>query len=396
MMAPAVVAVVAALQKAGTRVRFVGGSVRDAILARPVKDVDIATPDRPETVIELLRRAGIKVIPTGIKHGTVTAIVGKATFEITTLRRDVENFGRHARVEFTDDWQADAARRDFTMNAMSCDPKGLVHDYFGGLADLARGQVRFVGSAAARIEEDVLRLLRFYRFHAHYGRAAPDAAGRAACRKLAAKLPSLSGERVRDETLKLLTAAKPAVTLRIMQEDRVLRHYLPEAQDFARVARLARIETPARVDALRRLAALLDADADSARDVGIRLRLSNAQKDRLVALRFLLPVFAAPADAPARRRFLYQHGAERLRDLILLAAAGPKPPRGATVAVCLDEAERWVRPEFPLGGQDMMRAGIAKGPAVGEAMRASEAAWVESDFTLTREQLIARIGQTAN
>jgi len=192
MTAPETRAVVAALTADGTEVRFVGGCVRDALLGRPVKDVDIATPDRPQRVMELLARAGIRAIPTGIEHGTVTAVVGRTPFEITTLRRDVETYGRRAKVAFTDDWTADAARRDFTINALSCTPDGRLYDPFGGLADLRAGRVRFVGDPEARIREDVLRLLRFFRFYAHYGAAPPDPAALAACRALAPLLPGLA------------------------------------------------------------------------------------------------------------------------------------------------------------------------------------------------------------
>src|SRR5713226_4802519 len=194
-------AVLAALGAGGAVVRFVGGCVRDALLGRAIGDIDIATPDLPETVLTLLEAASIKAVPTGIAHGTITAVVPPRHFEITSLRRDVETFGRHARVAFTDDWAADAARRDFTMNALFLDAEGQVFDPVGGLEDLRAGRVRFVGDAEARIREDVLRLLRFYRFHAHYGRGEADEAARAACRALAHLLPGLSGDRIAAELL---------------------------------------------------------------------------------------------------------------------------------------------------------------------------------------------------
>ena len=221
-------AVLEALMADGKPARLVGGCVRDALAGRPVTDVDIATPETPPRVIDLLRAAGLKAVPTGVEHGTVTAVVRGKPFEVTTLRRDVTTDGRHAVVAFTDDWTEDAARRDFTMNALSADPDGRVHDPFDGVADLAAGRVRFVGEARARIREDVLRILRFFRFHAHYGKGAPDADGLAACRELAPLLPRLSAERVATELLKLLKAPDAAATVRMMREAGILAPILAE------------------------------------------------------------------------------------------------------------------------------------------------------------------------
>ncbi|MEE8534186.1 MAG: CCA tRNA nucleotidyltransferase, partial [Alphaproteobacteria bacterium] len=228
MKAPATRAVVDALTADSAEVRFVGGCVRDAVAGRKVTDVDIATPDPPETVTRLLEAAGIRVVPTGIAHGTVTAVIRHRHFEITTLRRDVETYGRRAKVAFTDDWTADAARRDFTINALFCDPDGTLYDPFGGIDDLDAGRVRFVGDAVKRIKEDVLRLLRFFRFYAHYGRPPPDAEALAACRAMARALPGLSGERVSAELLRLLAAPDPAAVLALMIEAEVLAFVLPE------------------------------------------------------------------------------------------------------------------------------------------------------------------------
>ncbi|MFP5513038.1 MAG: CCA tRNA nucleotidyltransferase, partial [Alphaproteobacteria bacterium] len=262
MTAPESRAVFAALDAGGADARFVGGCVRDAWLGRPVKDIDVATHAPPERVMELLEAAGIRVIPTGIDHGTVTALCGGKPYEITTLRRDVETDGRHARVEFTDDWMEDAARRDLTMNALSCTPDGAMFDPFGGLADLAAGRVRFVGEARRRIEEDVLRLLRFFRFHAHYGRGDPDAEALAACRELAPRLPTLSGERVRGELFRLLTAPCAAAVWRLMMGQGIMVHLLPEAMDADRLDRLIAVERDLGItpDPTRRLAAVLDSD----------------------------------------------------------------------------------------------------------------------------------------
>ncbi|HYN39631.1 MAG TPA: CCA tRNA nucleotidyltransferase, partial [Rhodospirillales bacterium] len=232
-------AVFDALAADGAEVRFIGGCVRDSVLKRPVRDIDIALAVPPGDVMALLRRASIRVIPTGLDHGTVTAIVGGRPFEITTLRVDVETFGRRARVAFTDDWVADAARRDFTFNALSCTVDGDIYDYFDGLEDLGHGRVRFVGDPSARIGEDVLRLLRFFRFYAHYGRPPPDPAALAACRAWAEKLPTLSGERVRVEIFRTLMAADPADVFELMQAHAVLPHVLPEANGVARLKMLS-------------------------------------------------------------------------------------------------------------------------------------------------------------
>jgi len=247
MTATATRAVLAALTADGAVARFVGGCVRDAVLGRAVKDIDLATTDEPKTVIEKLERAGLKAVPTGIAHGTVTAVAEKQPFEITTLRRDVETDGRHATVAFTDDWIADAARRDFTFNAMFCDADGTLYDPFDGRVDLESGRVRFVGDAKKRIEEDVLRLLRFFRFTAWVGHPPHDVEAVAACREFAPKLVTLSGERVRNELLKLLAAPDPLPALALMDELDVTRHVIANPRD----------------DRLRRLAAMIALEAET-------------------------------------------------------------------------------------------------------------------------------------
>ncbi|MBF0249917.1 MAG: CCA tRNA nucleotidyltransferase, partial [Alphaproteobacteria bacterium] len=279
MTAPETRAVMAAFHAAGAQARFIGGCVRDAVLKRPAQDIDIATPEPPERVMKILDAADIHVIPTGIQHGTVTAVVDHHHFEITTLRVDVENFGRHARVAFTDDWTQDAARRDFTINAMSCDEDGNVYDPYKGLDDLGAGRVRFVGRAEQRIDEDVLRLLRFFRFQAQYGRPPVDIDALAACRKLAPRLPELSGERVRGELFRILMAPNPADTVTLMRAERVLEHILPEAGDVGRLRFLAWLtERAVKFDAVgpdpvRRLAALLRPGLDADAVAGVAERL---------------------------------------------------------------------------------------------------------------------------
>jgi poly(A) polymerase len=379
MSEPATLAVLQALGGAG---RFVGGCVRDALLGRAIGDIDIATPLAPEEVMRRLEAAKIKAVPTGLAHGTVTAVVPPRHFEITTLRRDVETFGRHARVAFTDDWAADAARRDFTLNALFLDAAGNVFDPLGGLVDLRAGKVRFVGDAATRIQEDVLRLLRFYRFHAHYGRGEADAAARAACRTLAHLLPTLSAERVTIELLKLLAAPDPLPTLSLMAEDGVLPVLLPEARSLALVAALVPLEPAA--DALRRLAALVAGGAESVAD---RLRLSNEQRARLAAMAAPpWPVDLAGGER-AQRRALYHLGAPLYRDLLLLAAAAKG--EAARLPALLALAEAWRKPRFPLKGGDLAALGLPPGPEIGRLLAALESWWEEGDFRADRAALLA-------
>ena len=395
MTAPETVAVVSALTSKGAAVRFVGGCVRDAILGRQVKDIDIATHDEPNVVMDLLKSAGIKAIPTGIAHGTVTAVVGHAHFEITTLREDVETYGRHAKVAFTNDWKADAARRDFTFNAMFCDMSGAIYDPFDGIADLKAGRVRFVGDAETRITEDVLRLLRFFRFYAHYGKGAPDAAGLAACRKLAHLLPTLSGERVAAELLRLLAAEDPGSVMRLMADEGVLEHFLPEARHLGRLAMLTEIERKfAEADALRRLAAALESSAQVAAEVADRLRLSNAESERLGALTAPEAPVTVTTDAKVNRRELYRLGHARYRDLVLLAWAQAEKTRGkdeAAFRAMLAAAEAWKPVQLPVKGRDVLALGVENGPAVGRLLRDVEEWWIENDFRPSRDECLAKL-----
>ena len=399
MTDPSARAVISALEAEGAEVRFVGGCVRNALLGLPVADVDIATPDPPETVIRLLRAAGLKAVPTGIDHGTVTAVADHKPFEVTTLRVDVETYGRHARVAFTDDWQADAARRDLTMNALSCRPDGTLFDYFGGLDDLHAGRIRFVGDARARVEEDYLRLLRFFRFQALYGKVPADPAILAIAETLAPALARLSGERVRDELLKTLRAADPVPVLGIMIARKVLDAVLPEELGTAVLRALIGIEPEdaGAPDAVRRLAALLRPERQAALAVAGRLRLSNAERDRLVLLaegEDYLKVDAAvfdhgiEDDGRALRRLLYRLGPENLRDVVLLDFARRRSaggdPAPATLARALAEAGAWRAPRFPLKGRDLLALGVPHGPGVGELLDRVEAWWIEQDFRPSR------------
>jgi poly(A) polymerase len=409
MTDPATHAVMAALAPGGPP-RFVGGCVRDALYGSPrVGDVDIATPAPPERVLDLLAAAAIRAIPTGIAHGTVTAVVGTRHFEITTLRRDVRTYGRHADVAFTDDWREDAARRDFTINAMSLSETGELFDYFCGREDLAAGRVRFVGDPATRIREDVLRLLRFFRFHAYYGKGDPDPAALAAAGAAAHLTPALSGERVWAEFSRILMAMDPAAALTRMEDAGVLVHILPNRLDggrrgIARLAALVAIEAAEGLaeapDPVRRLAAVLDNDAGAAEVMAERLKLSRDARMRLGRLSVAGTSIAADMDPADARRAIYRDGAEPFRDGVLLSWAAERAEgrdahsaRDAAVAygALLEVARIFVPPAFPLSGADAAAVGLSPGPAMGDALRAVEDWWLARDFRPGRDELLARL-----
>ncbi len=404
METPETLAVLDALSAQGAEVRFIGGCVRDALLKRPIRDIDIALAEPPEKVVELLRAAGIKTIPTGIDHGTITAVVGEKPFEITTLRVDVETDGRWAKVAYTDSWSLDAARRDFTINALSCTRDGSVYDYFNGLQDLSNGLIQFVGKARDRILEDKLRLLRFFRFYGYFGRPPPDPQALDACRELAPELHSLSGERVRVEILRTLLAPDPADVFLLMRSYRVLEHILPEAGDVSRLRTISWLETRAlhretlEPDPVRRLAALLETDTSSAEAVAERLKLSNAEKSRLITL--VDPPFPVNWDEGGRavRKALHRLGPDRVRDLALLNWASEltvtaRLAHEQTQAWIdlLDAADTWTPLAFPLRGRDVMDMGIAHGPRVGDLLDTVEAWWEEGDYRASRDQCLERL-----
>ena len=389
MTAPATRAVTEALSAEGATVRFVGGCVRDAVLGRNVKDVDIATADPPETVTRLLEAAGLKAVPTGIAHGTVTAVADGTPFEVTTLRHDVETDGRHATVVFTDDWVADAARRDFTLNALYCDADGTLYDPVGGIEDARRGRVRFVGDARARIEEDALRLLRFFRFHAHYGRGEADATALAACRELAPLLANLSGERLRDETLKLLAAPAPAPVVALMIEEGVLGHVLPEVAGVGALAGLCAIEGDA-ADPLRRLACLLRDGQGGTERTAERLRLSKVDTKRLAALATPAVAIAADDSVRVQRRALYRVGRALFVDLVTMAWAAAPGDAGAIRAM-LATAAAWEDPALPVKGADVAALGVPVGPEVGRLLTAVEAWWQDGDYRADRAETLERL-----
>ncbi len=365
--------------------RFVGGCVRDALLKRPIGDIDLATPLFPDEVMRRLAAAHIRAIPTGLAHGTVTAVSEGHAFEITTLRRDVETFGRHANVAFTSDWAEDSRRRDFTMNALYLAADGEIFDYQNGLRDLGQGKVRFVGDPAMRIREDVLRLLRFYRFHAWLGRGAADAAARAACRGSAPLVATLSGERVQTEMMKLLRAPDPVPTLALMAEDGVLGKILPATRSLDALRRLIRLECGLKLepDPLRRLGALI---VDDAEGVARRLRFSNADRERLIALGAPLDL---AGDARAQRRHLYRLGRAVYVDRVLLTAAISGATRKARPL--LAGASRWRKISFPLSGGDVTALGVAPGPEIGRLLAELETWWEAGDFKAPRRACLAEL-----
>ncbi len=375
----------------GEEARAVGGAVRNALLGLPVAEIDVATTAVPEEVIRRVAAAGCKAVPTGVEHGTVTVIIAHQPIEVTTLRQDVETYGRKARVAFGRDWRADAERRDFTINALSASASGTVYDYVGGLADIAARRVRFIGDAHRRIEEDYLRILRFFRFHAYFGDGPLDAAGLLACIKARAGLALLSRERVRMEMLKLVLAPHAAPTLAVMAEAGLLGHVLGGVALLASFENVAKIETACGMapDAVRRLGALGVLVKEDAERLAQRLRLANAETDRLLALEMWWRVTPL-AGEQAARALLYRTGQQVFTDRVLVAWA--RSPAGAADAAWREFAslpQRWTVPAFPLKAADFIRRGMAQGPTLGAAMRTAEAAWIAADFPTERSVLEA-------
>jgi poly(A) polymerase len=381
----------ALLDRDGEEARVVGGAVRNALMRLPVSEIDVATTALPAEVMRRVEAAHGKAIPTGIEHGTITVVIDQQPVEVTTLREDIETFGRKARVVFGRDWRADAARRDFTINALSAAADGTVYDYVGGVDDIAARRVRFIGDPQRRIEEDYLRILRFFRFHAHFGQGAPDAAGLLACIKGRAGLETLSGERVRMETQKLLVAPRATPTLATMAESGLLSIVLGGVAFVASFENMSKVEAAfgATPDAIRRLGALGVWVAEDADRIAMRFRLSNAELERLLALENWWRV-APTAGAQAAHALLYQAGPQSFTDRVLLAWA--RSQEGAADAGWLELArlpQRWTAPAFPLRAADLTRRGVPAGPALGVALRAAEAAWIAADFPNDRAAIEA-------
>ena len=387
-------AVFDALTKGGGAARFVGGAVRNALMGRDVADIDIATPLVPDEVVRRLEAADIAAHPTGIEHGTITAVANGKSFEVTTLRRDVATDGRHAIVAYTDDWAKDAGRRDFTINALYASLDGEVFDYAGGIADLDEGRVRFIGDPVTRIREDYLRILRLFRFHAWYGKDGIDGEALRAAASEVGGLARLSAERVQKEILRLLEAHNPAPMLRVMAATGILRAILPETLDVARLEHLTAIDSanffPA--DPILRLAALLPDDFAQAGAAADRLKLSNPDRTRIVDLAGAREKIVSYLSIRDVRKVLYRLGQQRTRDRVLLAwAADPKLSNAVQWRALLAVADAWERPRFPLTGRDVMAAGVAEGPLVGRILGEVEDWWVDSEFTEDEFSLAERL-----
>jgi poly(A) polymerase len=381
----------------GEEARVVGGAVRNALLKVPIGDIDIATTALPDVVIRRAEAAGIKSVPTGIEHGTVTLVANRHPFEVTTLREDTETFGRKAKVAFGRDWVGDAQRRDFTINGLSVDAEGVVHDHVGGLDDISAKRVRFIGDPDRRIAEDYLRILRFFRIHAAFGVGEPDRAGYLACIRARGGIASLSAERVRMEMLKLMTADGVAGAIAAMADGGLLLSifggvaYTEPLRAMISAERLLGLEP----DAVRRLGALVVAVSEDARRVAVRLRLTNAETKALDSMGDRWWWLAGMDEATARRK-LYRLGEDRYRDRLLLAWArageGTDPAHWRELATL---PARWTAPKFPLKAADFIGRGIGEGPALGQVLALAEDAWLAADFPLDEPALKAIADQTA-
>jgi poly(A) polymerase len=389
MRVPATRKLIAALNGSA---RFVGGAVRNALLDKPVSDIDIATPLPPDQVQALLATAGIHSVPTGIAHGTVTAIVEGKPYEVTTLRRDVTTDGRHAVVAFSDDWAEDAQRRDFTMNALYASADGEVFDYTGGIADLQAGRVRFVGDAILRIREDYLRVLRLFRFHAWYGKGEIDAEALRAAAQEKSGIAKLSGERIAKEMLRLLEADEPTLALRLMAAAGVLEEVLPGPLNIVRLERLGDIDAANffKPDAMLRLAALLPHDKTLADKIADRWKLSNEARFRLADIAGAGEKIVSYSSMRETRKLLYRLGAGPFKDRLFLKWAEDTKASMQWRAL-LAMADAWQPPRFPLTGRDVMLAGVQEGPLVGKILAEVEEWWVDSDFTDDEFSLAERL-----
>jgi poly(A) polymerase len=378
---PALRRVLAAIDLEGEETRIVGGAVRDSLLGRPVKEIDLATTAGPELVIARAGAAGIRTILTGLAHGTITLLVDGDAFEVTSLREDVETDGRRAQVRFGRDFRSDAMRRDFTINALFLAKDGRIFDYVGGLADIAARRVRFIGDPSQRIQEDYLRILRFFRFAADFGQGALDAEGVRAAMRARGGLARLSRERVRAELLKLLAAPRAAEAAQEMCDAGLLGPLLASAPNPARLRALAKIDDEAVRDPLLRLAALcLDLPEDADR-LGRRLRLSNAERQRLArAASILIELHGRVEASPDAelRRLLFLHGREAAQDALRLAAIrAPDPAHWAEALAFLREA---AEPRLPFSGADLIARGLASGRAIGEALEVLKLRWIGAGF----------------
>jgi poly(A) polymerase len=383
LQTPPLVDLLAVLDREGEEARVVGGAVRNSLLGAPIGDIDIATTAVPDEVIRRVAAAGFKPVPTGIEHGTITVVAAGQPYEVTTLREDIETFGRHAKVAFGRDWKRDAERRDFTMNALSVSRDGTVHDHVGGLTDVAARRVRFIGDAATRIAEDYLRILRFFRFHAAYGEGAPDPDGVAACIDGRAGLDQLSRERIRSEMLKLLVARHAVPSLAVMTEAGLLEQVLGGVPLLASFANMVKLEAGLALspDTTRRLGALAVSVVEDAERLRERLRLANVEYERLVSMADGWWHISPELDGQGGRALLYRLGPGPFVDRVLLAWT--RSPQGAADQPWHSLAtlpSRWTAPVFPLKAADFLARGLSKGPRLGASLRTAEEAWIAADF----------------
>lgn len=378
---PALKKLLALLNQDGIHARMVGGCVRDSLLGRAIGDIDLACELPPEESLKRITANGGKVIPTGLKHGTITAVIEHKPFEITTLRHDVESFGRHAEVAFTDDWIGDAQRRDFTLNALYLDGDGSLYDPCGGLADLEARHIRFIGNPEQRIREDALRILRFFRFAAQIGEGVLDDAALTACIRLKEMIRGLSGERLAQEMFKILAADNILPVITVMAEQGILQEILPEFSDLERfMPFVEREQALGRGSILSRLVCLLPMKADYVRAMARHLRLSN--KDRKTLLRFAEPhpEVSARMSKQQAHKFIYQQGRDVFIHALILSN------EAQDIQSLLDYAQQWPVPSMPVQGRDLIHQ--FSGPALGEQLKFLEQKWIDSDFTLSRHQLI--------
>jgi poly(A) polymerase len=371
--------VLAAIAAAGGEARVAGGAVRNALMGEKVTEVDLACSLPPDAMIAAFKSKGMAVHLTGIDHGTVTVVQHGAVFEITTLRHDVETDGRRAVVQYTDDWAGDAHRRDFTMNALYADAGGKIYDFTDGYADIVQRRVRFVGSPSARIKEDYLRILRFFRFHARYGKGGPDAAGLKACKQLKSGLKGLSAERLRQEMLKLLAAPGAVPTLKVMAKNGILQQILPHTEDWRVIGRLP-------PDGVMRLFAL----AKVPLGLKDRLRLSNAEAARIEALH-VASELSPKLTAKEQRRLLYEFGAQAWSDAAHLSCARSRAKEGdGAWRRLIALPTKWTPPAFPVKGRDLLKVGFVSGPELGAMLQELEDWWIASDFKPGKDELLER------
>ena len=402
---PLVIRLFAALNVGEGEALIVGGAVRNALMGVSAGDIDFATTTLPDESIKRIEAAGFKAVPTGYAHGTITAVANGRAFEITTLRRDVATNGRHAEVAFGTNWEVDAKRRDFTINALFCDAEGALHDYCNGLADIETRTIRFIGDAEQRIGEDYLRSLRFYRFFAYYGSGRPDADGIRATAKLKAGLAQLSAERVWAELKKLLAAPDPSRAVLWMRQAGVLGAILPESQAWGIDALQPLIATGAALnwpdDALLRLMAITPPDEPRVEAMAARLKFSTVERERLIAHARARAVNAETSEMALAKR-LYSEGQSGILDRLKLALSAARAKaalsgkdnsdfmvEAAGLSKLLAYGEAWQRPVLPVSGKDLKAQGLSEGAALGDALKAIEARWVASGFVLGKDELLA-------